>query len=113
MELELRFRSSHGTAATSDANFGIKGALQLIVSRAALNWKFPRRTCSNSDRNFKFAALVVADCGVNFDGAQPGGSCGGVSFTSRALHSLQRCARQRQAHQHKGRRRLRSADENA
>jgi len=25
--LELRFRSSHAIAATSDANFGIKGAL--------------------------------------------------------------------------------------
>jgi hypothetical protein len=25
--LELRFRSSHDIAATSDANFGIKGAL--------------------------------------------------------------------------------------
>jgi hypothetical protein len=38
--LEFRFRSSQANAATSDANFGIKGALQLIGSGAALNLKF-------------------------------------------------------------------------
>ncbi|MGB6958638.1 MAG: hypothetical protein WBE54_25770, partial [Bradyrhizobium sp.] len=29
--LELRFRSSHDIAATSDANFGIKGASNLLI----------------------------------------------------------------------------------
>src|ERR1700757_1877271 len=36
---ELRFRSSQAVAATSDANFGIKGALATYDSSAALNSK--------------------------------------------------------------------------
>jgi len=32
---------------------------KLIYSSAALNLKFPRRTCRDTDRNFKFAAQVI------------------------------------------------------
>src|SRR5579871_440001 len=39
-QLELRFRSSQAIAATSDANFGIKGALAIIFSSAAFYLKF-------------------------------------------------------------------------
>ena len=57
--LELRFRSSQATEVTSDANFGIKELWHLFDSSAALNLKFLRRPCSDTDRNFKFAALVT------------------------------------------------------
>jgi pilus assembly protein Flp/PilA len=55
--LKLRFRSSQAIAAGPNANFGIKGALANINSSAASNLKFLKRTRSNPDRNFKFAAL--------------------------------------------------------
>ena len=46
-QLELRFRSSQAIAATSDANFGIKGALAIIFSSAAFLFDVPG---SNSPR---------------------------------------------------------------
>jgi RNA polymerase sigma factor (sigma-70 family) len=59
---ELRFRSPQAIAADSDANFGIEGASgNLLISSAALNLKFPSRTCRDTDRNFKFAAVEGSD----------------------------------------------------
>ena len=39
--LELRFRSSQAITATSDANFGIKGAQQVNVSSAIFEFEAP------------------------------------------------------------------------
>jgi uncharacterized protein len=57
--LVSRFRRSHEFAARPDANFGIMGTLALYSSSAVSNLKFLRRTRRETDRNFKFTALVA------------------------------------------------------
>src|SRR5262245_66624489 len=57
--LVSRFRSSHTLAATSDANFGIKGTLATLYDSSATfepevrNW-----SCGRMRANFGFGALV-------------------------------------------------------
>src|SRR5713226_5958460 len=46
------------TCGTSDANFGIKGTLQLYDSSVALDLTFLRMTRGNAGRNVKSATLV-------------------------------------------------------
>jgi tripartite-type tricarboxylate transporter receptor subunit TctC len=58
--LVSRFRSSHILAATSDANFGIKGTLALDDSSAPFEPEVRNRCCSNMSANFGFGALVAA-----------------------------------------------------
>jgi tripartite-type tricarboxylate transporter receptor subunit TctC len=58
--LVSRFRSSHIFAATSDANFGIKGTLALDDSSAPFEPEVRNRCCSNMSANFGFGALVAA-----------------------------------------------------
>jgi hypothetical protein len=54
-----RFRSSHTLAATSDANFGIKGTLALYDSSAPFEPEVRNRFCSTLCANFGFGALAL------------------------------------------------------
>ena len=58
MRSSVRFRSSPVLAASSDANFGIKGTLATIWFKCGFEFEVPTRTCGNNDRKFKFTALV-------------------------------------------------------
>jgi uncharacterized protein len=55
--LVSRFRSSHTFAATSDANFGIKGTLELYDSSAPFEPEVRNRSCGTMCANFGFGAL--------------------------------------------------------
>src|ERR1700722_6821876 len=55
------------TAATSDANFeNQRSSSNLLIRCAAWNLKLLSRTCGNTDRSFKFAALDIPlpDCEI-------------------------------------------------
>src|SRR5262249_4281663 len=56
-----RFRSSWVVAATSDTNFGSKGALAIHDSSAAIRFEVPNRVCRHCYGNFKSAALAVTE----------------------------------------------------
>src|SRR5262249_3101056 len=61
MPLVSRFRSSQTSAAPSDANFGIKGTLQLYASSAPFEPEVRSRPWSTTCANFGFGALVAVE----------------------------------------------------